>query len=131
MTGLDTNVLVRYIMQDDPAQCRKASLLIESLTAQNPAFISMIVVIELYWVLTESYDLRKDQAADAIDALLQFQEIQVERAEQVRQALRLHRIKSSDFADCLILQISKNAGCESVATFDLKAAKNIGMTLIR
>ncbi|MGA1464036.1 MAG: PIN domain-containing protein, partial [Steroidobacteraceae bacterium] len=52
MIGLDTNVLVRYIMQDDPKQSPKASTLIESLSADHPGFISLVSVVELYWVLT-------------------------------------------------------------------------------
>lgn len=57
MIGLDTNVLVRYIMQDDTKQSAKATQLIESLTSDEPGFIAMVSVVELYWVLTSSYGL--------------------------------------------------------------------------
>ena len=58
MIGLDTNVLVRYIMQDDPEQSPKATELIESLTGENPGYITMVSVIELYWVLTSATNSR-------------------------------------------------------------------------
>ena len=69
MIGLDTNVLVRYIMQDDPEQSPKATELIESLTGENPGYITMVSVIELYWVLTSAYELSGQQVAQALTAL--------------------------------------------------------------
>jgi len=60
MIGLDTNVLVRYIMQDDPKQSRKATSLIESLDDDHPGFITIVSILELYWVLTSCYDLTTD-----------------------------------------------------------------------
>ena len=67
MIGLDTNVLVRYVMQDDPKQALKATALIESLTDDNPGFITVISVLELYWVLTACYGLTNDQVKQALD----------------------------------------------------------------
>ena len=61
MIGLDTNVLVRYIMQDEPGQSAKATRLIESLEVDRPGFISLVSIVELYWVLTSCYDLTNDQ----------------------------------------------------------------------
>ena len=130
MIGLDTNVLVRYIMQDDLQQARKANVLIESLTMQEPGFVPIVTVIELYWVLTKPYELSREQAAQAIDMLLRTKEIVLDRAEQIAQALRLYKASTADFADCLIERLAASAGCERTMTFDTKAAKLIGMTLI-
>ena len=130
MIGLDTNVLVRYIMQDDLQQARKVNRLIESLTLQEPGFVPIVALLELYWVLVKPYELSRVQAAQAIDMLLRSKEIVLDRAEQVAQALRLYESSTADFADCLIERLSVSAGCERTMTFDTKAAKLIGMTLI-
>jgi predicted nucleic-acid-binding protein len=128
--GLDTNVLVRYIMQDDPEQSAKASLLIESLDRDRPGFISTVAVVELYWVLTASYALTGQQVAQALDAILRTKQFVVERADQVTRALRLFNQGGADFADCLIGSAATAAGCDSTMTFDVKASKHAGMTLI-
>ena len=130
MIGLDTNVLVRYIMQGDPQQARKANGLIDSLTLQEPGFVPIVAVIELVWVLTKPYELSREQVAQAIDMLLRTKEIILDRAEQIAQALRLYKTSTADFADCLIERLAASAGCVRTMTFDTKAAKLIGMTLI-
>lgn len=131
MIGLDTNVIVRYIMQDDPKQARLASRLIEELTADVPGFIPLVVVIELVWVLSSSFELARAQITSALEILLQIKEIQVERAEVVWRALRIYREGSADFADCLIERSAVAAGCLRTMTFDRGAAKNCSMTLIQ
>lgn len=130
MTGLDTNVLVRYIMQDDPRQSPKATKLIESLDTDNPGFITLISVIELYWVLTSSYELRREQAAQALAAILRTKQLVVERADLVMQALRVYGAGKADFADCLIERSASGAGCHRTMTFDVGAAKHAGMSLV-
>ena len=130
MIGLDTNVLVRYVMQDDSEQSQKASRLIESLTSEAPGFVPLVALIELVWVLTSCYDLTREQVAQALDALLRAKEIVLERAEQVSQALRTFGATAADFADCLIERTSAAAGCEKTMTFDTGAAKFAEMTLI-
>jgi predicted nucleic-acid-binding protein len=130
MIGLDTNVLVRYVMQDDARQSLKASRLIESLTSEAPGFVPLVALIELVWVLTSCYDLTREQVAQALDALLRSKEIILERAEQVSQALRTFGAGGADFADCLIERTSAAVGCKKTMTFDAGAAKFAGMTLI-
>ena len=130
MTGLDTSVVLRYIMQDDLKQSRKATELIESLTPNAPGFIAMVSLIEIFWVLTSSYKLTKDQVTRAIEQLLKTKELVLDRAEQVAQALRLYKTSSSDFADCLISRLCASAGCTETITFDISAAKIAGMKLI-
>jgi len=131
MIGLDTNVLVRYIMQDDPKQSPKASALIESLNADNLGFITLVSIVELYWVLTTSYDLTGQQVKQALEVLLRTKQIIVDRADQVLRALRVFDDSKADFADCLIERTAVSAGCEQTMTFDVGAAKHAGMTLIR
>ena len=130
MIGLDTNVLVRYITQDDEPQATQASALIEALTADEPGFVSLVCVIELYWVLSSCYRLKRAQCAQALELLLLTKELRVECAEQVTKALRTHNSGTSDFADCLIAAACSAADCTRIMTFDVKAAKIAGMTLI-
>jgi predicted nucleic-acid-binding protein len=130
MIGLDTNVLVRYIMQDDVKQSLKATKLIESLDGDNPGYITMVSIVELYWVLTVSYELTGQQAAQALEAILRTKQFLVERADQVMRALHVFEEGKADLADCLIERSASGAGCERTMTFDVKASKYAGMTLI-
>jgi len=130
MIGLDTNVLARYIAQDDPAQSAKATKLIESLDADNPGFVGLVAVIELYWVLSSCYGLTDAQAASALQALVRSRQLVVEHSDLVIRALRTHAAGKADFADCLIERSAAAAGCDKTMTFDARAAKHAGMTLI-
>ena len=127
MTGLDTNVLVRYIMQDDAKQSALATRLVESLSAESPGFVALVSVVELGWVLASAYDLDRAQLAEALEGLLRTQEIVVEQAETVWKALRVFRASNADFADCLIERAAAAAGCERTMTFDRAAARGCGM----
>lgn len=131
MIGLDTNVVVRYIMQDDPRQSAKATTLMESLKVDRPGFVGVVSIVELYWVLTSCYDLTNDQVRQALDILLRTREIVVDRADEVLRALKVFETGKADFADCLIERMAASAGCEQTMTFDSGAAKHAGMTLIR
>ena len=131
MIGLDTNVLVRYIMQDDARQAAKATTLIESLSAAVPGFITLVSIVELVWVLSSCYDLNRSQIAKSLEVILRSRQLVVDQAEHVVRALRTFREGSADFADCLIERMAARAGCARTMTFDSAAAKTAGMTLIR
>ncbi len=131
MIGLDTNVLVRYIMQDDAKQSSKATRLIESLTTDAPGFVSLVSIVELGWVLSSSYGLTRQQVTQALELLLRTKEIVIDHADQVLKALRVFKASSADFSDCLIERSAASAGCDRTMTFDVGAAKTAGMTLIR
>ncbi len=127
MIGLDTNVLVRYLAQDDPAQAAKATALIESLSVASPGYITLVSVVELVWVLQSCYQSDKSDIVVTLETLLRTRELKVERAEIVWQALRRYAEAKADFADCLIERSAHAADCEYVVTFDSKAAKIAGM----
>ena len=131
MIGLDTNVLVRYIMQDDPRQSSRATALVESLDSRTPGFVGVVSLIELYWVLTSCYALTQEQVGRALGLLLRTKHLVVDRADQVLRALRTFEAGKADFADCLIERTAASAGCQQTMTFDRNAAKHAGMTLIR
>lgn len=127
MIGLDTNVLVRYITQDDPVQSAKASELIESLTTDSPGYISLVSIVELVWVLQSCYQSAKSEVVLVLETLLRTRELTVEQAEIIWQALRKFVASKGDFADCLIERSAHAAGCKYTATFDLNAVKAAGM----
>ncbi|MGB0127680.1 MAG: type II toxin-antitoxin system VapC family toxin [Rhodocyclaceae bacterium] len=130
MIGLDTNVLVRYIAQDDQEQSPKATSLIESLTADNPAYIGLVSLTELVWVLTGCYSSSKEDLIAVLEGLLRTKGLLVENPETVWKAVRVFKGGSADFADCLIECSANRAGCDYTATFDRGAAKHCGMRLI-
>ena len=131
MIGLDTNVLVRYIMQDDAVQSAKATKMIEALDGiQSFGYVTLVAVIELVWVLSSSYELTRVQVAQALDSLIRAKQLKTESADQVIRALRVFKAGKSDFADCLIERSANSAGCEKTVTFDVNASKYAGMTLI-
>jgi predicted nucleic-acid-binding protein len=130
MIGLDTNVLVRYIMQDDAKQAPVATRLVESLSPQTPGFVPLVAVVELAWVLSSAYDLNREQLVAAFESVLRAKELVTERAEVVWKALRACQSANADFADCLIAVSATSAGCEKTMTFDRGAAKSAGMTLL-
>ncbi len=131
MIGLDTNVLVRYIMQDDPKQSPKATAIVESLDDAGGGYVTLVSIVELVWVLGSSYALTRIQVALALDSILRTKQFTIERADQVLRALRVFKAGKSDFADCLIERSAASVGCEKTVTFDMNASKHAGMTLIQ
>lgn len=130
MIGIDTNVFVRYVMQDDARQSPRATRLIESLSADDPGFLPVVVLVELAWVLSGSYGLGRGLVAAAIEALLRSKELVIDRADLVGQALSRFASAGADFADALIERIATAAGCTATLTFDAGAAKSAGMSLV-
>jgi predicted nucleic-acid-binding protein len=128
--GLDTNVIVRYLTQDDPEQATAAVQVVESLRADSPGFLSLIVFVEVVWVLESGYRFKKKEIEQVLETLLRSKELLVERAEIVWQALRKFRASRADFADCLIELSGHAADCECTVTFDKNAAA-AGMQLLR
>jgi predicted nucleic-acid-binding protein len=131
MTGLDTNVLVRYLVQDDPEQSAAAGKLFETFTAEAPGFVSAIAMVELVWVLQSCYEASRHDIQGVMEDLLRTREIAVERAELIWQSLRSFTKGNADFADCMIERCGHAAGCDHTITFDQNAAKSASMRLLR
>lgn len=130
MIGLDTNVLVRYIAQDDAKQSPKASTLIESLTVESPGYISVVSMVELVWVLGGCYGSSISEISEVLETLLRTKEIIVANTDTVWKAVRIFKEGKTDFSDCLIERSANDAGCSHTSTFDRGAAKHCGMRLI-
>lgn len=131
MIGLDTNVLVRYIVQDDEEQASAATHLIESrCTEQSTGFVSTVVLVELVWVLTASYEYGKALIVAVVRQILRTTEFTVEDGDVVWQALREFETGNADFADCLIAHCNHSRGCATTYSFDRRAAKGRYFTLV-
>lgn len=131
MTGLDTNVLVRYLVQDDAVQSAKASACIEAFTVEHRGYISLTALVELMWVLTSLYGMEKEGIIAVLDNLLRTRTLAVEQAQTVWRAVNLYRTSRADFEDYLILCSCQAAECDETLTFDATAAKTAGMRLLK
>ena len=119
MRGLDTNVIVRYLTQDDPAQARKANALIDdALMAGERLHLGDIVICELVWVLGSACGFDRATISDTLLKLIDSAQLSVNDRDAVRQAVTLYAESSGDFADYLIGLRNQGSGCESTLTFD-------------
>jgi predicted nucleic-acid-binding protein len=130
VTGLDTNILVRFFAKDDPQQTPKARAVLSSLTTAEPGWVGVATILELVWVMTSTIGVGRDTVAQILAELLTRETIVVERAETIEKALQSFRRGRADFADCLIAASAKAAGCKQTVTFDRIAARDAGMELI-
>ena len=131
MVGIDTNVLVRYLAQDDAKQSAVATRFIEGrLSAENPGFVSTITLCEIAWVLADSYAADRKRIRAAVEGLLATKQLVIERSELVWKALRAWEGVPADFSDALIGQLAIAHGGEKTVTFDRAAAKLPGFELL-
>jgi predicted nucleic-acid-binding protein len=127
MLGLDTNVLVRYLIQDDRRQYEKARRLIHrELGRGEPVLVSLLVLLEMEWVLRSRYGLSKPETLAAFSALLEAADLAFEDETSVEYALYSWKESAADFADCLTEARNRRLGCRATATFDGKALKLAG-----
>lgn len=124
MIGLDTNVLVRYIVEDDPVQEKLARNVLEKrCTSATPGFVSLVVICELVWVLQRAYTCSREQIAEVLLNLLLTETILVENHETAWQAYCDYIAGTAEYADCLISRLNRTNGCTTTLTFDRKAAR--------
>lgn len=130
LVGIDTNVLARYILQDDEKQAKTASDFLESLHPGYQGYITKTVLVELVWLFAQGYKLPRNTIANVITEILTTNTLQIESANQVSQALAQYQQTTADFSDLLIATTAKNKGCEQTVIFDKKASKHANMTLL-
>ena len=127
MLGVDTNVLVRYLVRDDQLQFEKAQRLINrEVRRGEPVLVSLLVLLETEWILRSRYALAKAEIFAAISALLDATDLAFEDEPCVEQAIYSWNNSAADFADCLIAARNRRLGCRATATFDRKALKLAG-----
>jgi predicted nucleic-acid-binding protein len=132
MIALDTNVLLRYLVQDNPAQSSKATEIVERrLTKQHPGFVSLVCILEIAWVLQSLYKRSPAQIAGHIEMILAADTLVVQNEQEIYQAVIALRNKSGTFEDALIGALGAWWGCSTTLTFDQNAAKRLhGFQLI-
>jgi predicted nucleic-acid-binding protein len=119
MRGVDANVLVRFLVGDDPEQASRAASLFARATASGERlFVPQIVVCELVWVLGYAYDRSRPQIAAGLETLLRARQLTFEDVDQIRAALERFAAGDGDLADWLIWERSRAAGADRVVTFD-------------
>lgn len=124
MIGLDTNILVRYLAQDDPEQSLQASEIIERrLSEADPGFISIVAMVETVWVLDRAYGLSGRDIAAAVERMLQADALAIESEQEVFTAMTALKEGHGSFADALIAALGAKAGCSATLTFDRKALR--------
>ena len=127
MIGLDTNILVRYLTQDDVVQSPIASDLLERrLSAETQGFISVVAMAETVWVLQRNYRMKRPALAACVARLLQADVIVVQHQPAVHAAMVAYRDRGSDFGDALIALLGMQSGCTSTLTFDRDALRQPG-----
>ena len=124
MLGIDTNVLVRFLVRDEERQFARAQRLLRREAERGePVFVSQLVLLETEWVLRSRYGLRKAQILGAFSGLLESAELQIEGEPSVEQALFIWKDSAAEFVDCLIGMWHLELGCQATASFDRRAFK--------
>jgi len=130
MIGLDTNILVRYLAQDDPVQSPKAREIVERrLTEEKPGFISIVALVETVWVLERAYGLSPREIAGAVERVLQTDVLIVENEQEVFTGMIALKNGQGSFADAVIAALGARVGCSCTLTFDRKALRLPGFEL--
>lgn len=134
MIGLDTNVLVRYLAQDEPKQAAAATRLIDKeLSVAAPGFISLLVLAELCWVLKRLYGASPVELRTTVQDLLRVPQLRIERRDVVQAALgsdKAGKGSKAGFVDALIAQVARSEGCKHTVSFDKAAVREAGMVLL-
>ena len=131
MRGLDTNVLVRFLLRDDARQAEAARDVIKrAIGAGDPVVVSLLALLETEWVLRSSIGLGKNGIIEVFTELLEAGDVAFEYETLVEQALSAFEHSNADFADCLMTAHYQRLGCTSMLTFDAKAARLAGAELL-
>jgi predicted nucleic-acid-binding protein len=130
--GLDTNVLVRYLTQDDPVQARRANAVVAAAREKSERCrLDSVVLCELVWVLRGAYGYDKPTVIDVLERILMTAQFDIGEKDLVRRALEDHRLGAGDFADYLIGHSNREAGCASTATFDRRLKSSSVFRVLR
>ena len=132
MIGLDTNVLVRYLVDDEPKQTLIVTNFIkEHCTLDTPCFVGHITLCELVWVLESNYGQGRKEISLIIEKLLRIGELEVMKSEVAWKALNDFKSSNADFSDHLLARKNESVGCKTTVTFDKKASKQPAFTLLK
>jgi predicted nucleic-acid-binding protein len=131
MRSLDTNVLVRYLTADDRSQFEIADRLIQACRdAKEPLFLAVVVICEVIWVLERSYAQPKSAIVKVLEQIIQTDQFRIEQEEIIRRSVASYRTGRGNFADYVIAEVSRGAGCRDVVTFDRKLKSSTMFTVL-
>ncbi|KQO75664.1 type II toxin-antitoxin system VapC family toxin [Rhizobium sp. Leaf262] len=129
--GIDTNILLRVAVNDDPVQSDSVMNFINKLGENDTLVVGVVVIMETAWVLERFYGYSKSTVLDFVQAILERREIEVPDYEVIGNAIDICRNSGADFSDAVISEMNRMAGCTATYTFDQKAARKIpGMELL-
>jgi predicted nucleic-acid-binding protein len=124
MVGLDTNVILRYLLQDDPKQAALANHIVDRvLSSRNPGFISLVTILEIVWVLRSLLQQTPTEIAAHLEHLLAADSFEVQNEQQVFEAAFALKRRTGEFEDALIGALNAWAGCPHTLTFDKRALR--------
>jgi len=124
MIGVDTNILVRFLVGDDEQEAKKVyNIFKKAESEKNELFVPLLVVLELIWVLESVYEVSRTEILDSISELLLMPILKFEHQSALQQFILSAQGNRYDLSDLLIAHSAKNQGCETVLTFDKKASK--------
>ena len=131
MIGLDTNVVLRLLLNDDLKQRQRAVKAIQQAKVLAVRVtITLAVVLEMEWVLRSTAKMTKPQVLSVFDLLLESYDIEIDNEKALEQALHIYANAAADFAECLFLAQYQRMGCQTMLTFDAKAARMAGVQLV-
>jgi predicted nucleic-acid-binding protein len=121
MIGVDTNVLLRLFIDDDPAQCERARRFVETASADAPCLVNPIVLAEFTWTLVRTYKKKRSEVAHVIEGILTMDDLEIPYRRAAEGALAAYRTGKADFPDYFLAEINAELGCALTATFDVAA----------
>lgn len=131
MIGLDTNILVRFLVEDDKAQTKRVqSLLQKAVESDDPCYVPDVVLCELVWVLERSYKIKREEIGAKLSRLIRARHLAFSSVDRLARTLEAYSSGRGDFADYLIREMAREAGCEAVATLDGDLLKEPGFISI-
>jgi predicted nucleic-acid-binding protein len=132
MIGIDTNVLTRFLLKDDAKQsARSLRFMRDEISAAAPGYVSLVTLLETVWVLDSLYGFTVEQQLAVVEDLLAVNSLEIAERAAVALAIAASRERRADFQDCLVAILGTRVGCTATVTFDARAAKRAGMTLLR
>ena len=130
MIGLDANVLIRFLVGDDPEQSQRARDIITSLSAEQPGYVSLVALVETLWVLRHHYRVARERILDVVGGLLDVPTLRFQCSDDVRLAIDASRRQGIDLPDALLAQLDVAAGCSTTLTFDRRVTRLPSMSLV-
>jgi len=130
MIGVDTNILMRYLLQDDEAQSPQAKAVMDGFTDAEPGFISLVTLVEMVWLLRRTFKRPQEEIVLTVQALLASPSICIQEDNAVNTAIEITQRENCDLPDALVAVLGAQAGCSFTLTFDRKAVTIPGMEMV-